>query len=105
MGKELKPKDDNELVPIDDKTSIRRGLLRKHTNKAGIEMWAYDYWEIFLRGETTRKFKIYEPTDYDRIRKSVNNTNIVFIDIKGWLINKRDIHAISPKRIGYKEIK
>ena len=102
MDKQLEPtegkvkiiNDANEFMPI------RRQLLETVTNKAGVVMWKYTYWKICA----DKVYRISEPDEYDRILKSLNNADVIFVKIGDIYVNKRTIKTIESK-VGYQEKK
>jgi len=102
----IKVPDKKDLIKIDtgDKENpleIRRELLEKVKNRAGVEMWKYTYWKVFT---SHKNYKISEPQELERILKSMNSPDVGLIMIGDSFINKREVKAID-KKIGYKEIK
>ena len=103
MAKDIAKPDDVIEIKFpngEESLMIRRALLEKVTNRAGVEMWKYPYWEIYA----DKKYKISEESDYQRVVKALNSTNVMFIAVNGWLISKRDIHKVSPQQTGYKRV-
>ena len=96
------PDDENVKIDTGDHdhpVMIRRSLMEKTTNRAGVEMWKYKYWKI----EANEVYRVSEPDEYQRIVKALANPDVRFVYIGKDFVNINQIKTIKEK-VGYKRI-
>ena len=101
MKTEIAVPDDNERVDTGEgMIDIPHDLMKKTTNKAGIEMWKYRYWKIKAQDGV---FLVTIPEEIERITNAINSKDVFLVKIANALINKHSITSIKEE-IGYKRI-
>lgn len=105
MAKDMARPDDAIWIDFgegEQSLSIRKDLVERVKNRAEVEMWRYHYWEIYTSKRTHR---ISEPEDYKRIVGACNRSDVLFVEINGAIVNKRDIREVSPMKTGHRKVK